>query len=194
MPKPTKNSMLAAKSLSAAGPPTALIVAPRDVHAASPGARRRKPAPKSKGARFGNARSRTSSARKSKPGPPIVRIPSTGPRVPIGDALCQAGFDEHAIAAEWIRIADMLIRECEDGGNQKLLVDVLKECSRQLESAQERHHSGNVIVQLVHTVSRPPRVVAALASANPPVTVEVPAAEPAPPETPAEQESPVTNR
>ena len=62
------------------------------------------------------------------------------------------------------------------GGATKLLVDVLKECSRQLDNTAG-HRSGDapVIVQLVHTVSRPVRAVPApaLTSANPSPAIEI---------------------
>ena len=56
------------------------------------------------------------------------------------------------------------------GSVEKLLVDVLKECSRQLDNSHPAHRSGDapVIVQLIHTVARPPRPIPVLASANPP--------------------------
>jgi hypothetical protein len=92
---------------------------------------------------------------KRREGPP-------GPRIAIGDALRERGLDEHTIADTYVHvIAKLTSSESDGGGVQKLLVDVLKECSRQIETSQPPMRSANpdapVIVQLVHTVARPAR-------------------------------------
>ena len=91
-----------------------------------------------------------------------------GPRIAIGEALRERGLDEYTIADIYVRVVGKLAAGGSDsGGVQKLLVDVLKECSRQIEASQPPMRSANpdapVIVQLVHTVTRPVR---ALPSAN----------------------------
>ncbi len=190
MPKPINKPELADGRAVAANAGTALIVAPQNGNAASTSARAKKPSPKSEDSPIRKRRSRNKRKRRKPP----RRVPMPAPRVSIGAALRQAGFDEHAIARQWVRVVSKLTKTdaADRNGVQKLLVDVLKECSRQVDSANQPYRSGDapVIVQLVHTVSRPPRVLAALASANPPATPEAsavaeetapsePAAEPA---------------
>ncbi len=88
----------------------------------------------------------------------------------IGEALRTHGFDEDTVAGKYVEVLGKLSGpNPKAGGVQKLLVDVLKECSRQLESAteaqQEAEKEGEraaspdapVIVHLVHTVPRPDR-------------------------------------
>ncbi len=92
---------------------------------------------------------------KRREGPP-------GPRIAIGDALRERGLDEYTIADTYVHvIAKLTASDSDGGGVQKLLVDVLKECSRQIETSQPPMRSANpdapVIVQLVHTVARPAR-------------------------------------
>ncbi|HKV06345.1 MAG TPA: hypothetical protein VJO53_14715 [Candidatus Acidoferrales bacterium] len=84
------------------------------------------------------------------------------PRMSIGEALREKGIDEHAIAGNYAHVVKTLTgKQPKAGGVQKLLVDVLKECSRQIESARESERAPStdapVIVQLVHTVARPER-------------------------------------
>lgn len=91
-----------------------------------------------------------------------------GPRIAIGEALRERGLDEYTIADTYVHVVGKLTAgKSDSGGVQKLLVDVLKECSRQIEASQPPMRSANpdapVIVQLVHTVTRPVR---ALPSAN----------------------------
>ncbi|MGD1210704.1 MAG: hypothetical protein ABR973_05025 [Candidatus Acidiferrales bacterium] len=80
----------------------------------------------------------------------------------MGEALRRQGLDEHAVAGNWVHVVNRLTgNEPGDGGVEKLLVDVLKECSRQLDAeaaqASERSADAPVIVQLVHKVDRPMR-------------------------------------
>jgi len=92
----------------------------------------------------------------------------SGPRIPIGEALRQCGLDEYAIAKTYVHVMSQLTTKNPDGGVvAKLLVDVLKECSRQIEASQPPPRASAdppVIVQLVHAVSRPVR--AALEARN----------------------------
>jgi hypothetical protein len=85
-----------------------------------------------------------------------------GPRIPIGEALRERGLDEFAIADTYVHVVGKLTAPKPNGGGvEKLLVDVLKECSRQIETSQPPMRSANpdapVIVQLVHSVARPVR-------------------------------------
>ncbi|HEX4074609.1 MAG TPA: hypothetical protein VHX49_04340 [Candidatus Acidoferrales bacterium] len=89
-------------------------------------------------------------------------------RVPIGEALRREGLDERTIAGTYAQVVDNLKGTKKAGTNEKLLVEILKECTRQIEAAQPVG-DGAVQVQLVHKVERPAR-------ANPP--------EPAVPEDP----------
>ncbi len=81
----------------------------------------------------------------------------------MGEALRREGLDEHVVAGKWVHVVEKLTRpKAGAGGVEKILVDVLKECSRQLEaeSQQACERSGAdapVIVQLVHKVERPAR-------------------------------------
>jgi hypothetical protein len=99
------------------------------------------------------------------PMPPLVSAPArkrnpTRRRVRIGDALRQSGLDEWTIADGYISVVDKLTNGSDDKESpNKLLVDVLKECSRHLEPARSGDTAGEgpVTVRLVHNVSRPKR-------------------------------------
>jgi len=85
----------------------------------------------------------------------------------IGQALRTHGLDEHKIADTYVHVVGKLTGGEETAGAvEKLLVDVLKECSKQIEMAQEsqRGPAGPTIVQLVHNVPRPERTLAPLAA------------------------------
>ena len=80
----------------------------------------------------------------------------------IGDALRSEGLDEHAVAETYAReVENLKSKTNSDGGMEKLLFDILKECTRHLESSRptERFGAGDtpVTVQLVHVVPRPER-------------------------------------
>jgi hypothetical protein len=80
----------------------------------------------------------------------------------IGEALRKQGIDEHVIASNYVHVVgDLTGNRPKAGTVQKLLVDVLKECSRQVEAARESERAARgdapVIVQLVHDVPRPDR-------------------------------------
>jgi hypothetical protein len=109
-----------------------------------------------------------------------ARPAPTEPRVTVGTALCHAGLDELAIGKRWVRVIRNLAQKKhrENLATQKLLFDVLKECTRQLDNDHEPAGAANVFVRLVHAVPRPPRVIAALASANPPETESIPTNDP----------------
>jgi hypothetical protein len=84
----------------------------------------------------------------------------TQKRVRIGDALRQSGLDEWRIAGGYVGVLDKLTQNASDGESpEKLLVDVLKECSRHLEPPRspDAVSDGPVTVNLIHHVSRPSR-------------------------------------
>lgn len=91
--------------------------------------------------------------------------------VRIGDALRRRGFDEQTVADHYVDVAQRLKGKSDkSGGVEKLLVDVLKECSRYLEPARpsergdESSRGAMVHVHLVHNVTRPMRNAGAEAS------------------------------
>lgn len=78
----------------------------------------------------------------------------------IGDALRRNGLDEMAVAEGLVSVVGALKKQISDGdGVDKLLVDVLKECSRILEPTRSADAAPDlpVIVKLIHAVSRPKR-------------------------------------
>jgi hypothetical protein len=80
--------------------------------------------------------------------------------VRIGDALRRSGLDEWTIAGGYVDVVYKLTNKSNSNDSvEKLLVDVLKECSRHLEPPRfaDAPSDAPVIVKLVHTVSRPRR-------------------------------------
>ena len=113
------------------------------------------------------------SNRKKKTPPPPPAAPD--PRVTVGTALCHAGLDERALGERWVRMLANLSdpAQRENATIQKLLLDALKECTRQLDNDHDQQRA-NVVVHLVHAVPRPPsrqagalRPIPALPSAPP---------------------------
>ncbi len=86
-------------------------------------------------------------------------------RIGIGNALRQRGFDEHALAENYIEVTQRLKGKAGQGGSvEKLLIDVLKECSKYIEPARptdERQGRAPVHIHLVHNVMRPARALPA---------------------------------
>lgn len=81
-------------------------------------------------------------------------------RVPIGEALRKQGLDEHTVAERYANVVSRLEKNPSNvGSGDKLLVEILKECTRQIEAAQPVGEGG-VQVQLVHNVERPARKAA----------------------------------
>jgi hypothetical protein len=146
-------------------------------------------APKSKPSSRPKSRPKSGQGTKSPPAPPQTEStpsPIKKPRRPrkpmgMGEALRRQGLDEHELAGNWVHVVETLkgVRS-KSGGIEKLLVDVLKECTRQLEAESQRRAdssgSAPVIVQLIHKVERPPRP-AALPALPPPAIDIAPAAE-----------------
>lgn len=94
----------------------------------------------------------------------------------MGQALRREGIDEHAVAEAWAEVVDMLKGKTEENDDvEKLLVDVLKECSKHLEEDNKAAGPSPVHVKLIHNVARPqhnvapgPRTAAPAASAAEP--------------------------
>jgi hypothetical protein len=79
-------------------------------------------------------------------------------RVRMGEALRIKGIDEHAVAETFANVVDMLKDKTESSDSvEKLLVDVLKECSKHLEEDSKATASAPVQVKLIHNVARPRR-------------------------------------
>jgi hypothetical protein len=106
--------------------------------------------------------------------------------VRLGEAMRKYGLDEHTIAETYAGVVQTLRSKNEGDGIEKLLVDVLKECTRVLEPpAKSTDRSGGdtlVQVQLIHNVPRPERknqpglpAIACVTNADAPV-VEAPIA------------------
>jgi hypothetical protein len=77
--------------------------------------------------------------------------------MPIGEALRKHGLDEHTIAGTYVQVVDNLKKDGKKAGSgDKLLVDILKECSKHIEASQPVAE-GAIQVQLVHNVERPAR-------------------------------------
>jgi hypothetical protein len=100
--------------------------------------------------------------------PTTSRKPGARRRKPvrIGEALRQRGFDEHTIADSYVDVAQRLKGKSDKtGGVEKLLVDVLKECSRHLEPPRPPDRAGDrlgtanapIHIHLIHSVTRPAR-------------------------------------
>jgi hypothetical protein len=98
----------------------------------------------------------------------IVAKP-TGPRerVRIGQAMRERGLDEHLIAEMFAAVVGKLHENnsSDSGSVQKLLVDVLKECSRHLDPPREAGRDtseGPATIILIHEVDRPVRELPAV--------------------------------
>jgi hypothetical protein len=103
----------------------------------------------------------------------------------MSDALRHAGVDEVLVAEHFAAIITKLSGKSEDkDGVEKLFVDILKECTRHLDSprapgpasASSAAADPVVIVNLIHEVARPnrptPATVAALNAADAPTTAD----------------------
>ena len=82
----------------------------------------------------------------------------------IAEALRGEGFDESALGRAYVKLVRKLFAGKKASGNDKLLVDVLKEISRTLEppnagsgASSPSAADGPMIVQLLHEVPRPVR-------------------------------------
>jgi hypothetical protein len=78
--------------------------------------------------------------------------------VHLGEAMRKSGLDEYKVAEEMVGVVDRLGK----GGEDKLLLDALKESSRLLLDSRRTERAsaapdGPVTVQMVHCVPRPQR-------------------------------------
>jgi len=80
-------------------------------------------------------------------------------RVPLGEALRKKGVDENALAEIYAEVIEKLKCRTDEGGVEKLLIEVLKECSRLLEkeNAAVKTESGMPPIRVIHHVERPQR-------------------------------------
>lgn len=81
-------------------------------------------------------------------------------RIRLAEALRKQGIDEHKLAEIYADVMDKLKDKSEDRGVEKLLLDVLKECSRILEEESHPTKSEARIASIpivVHNVPRPER-------------------------------------
>ena len=108
------------------------------------------------------------SARKPKPATGgdcefISKSRSRQKQMRVAEALRGEGFDESALGRAYVKLVRKLLAGKKASGNDKLLVDVLKEISRTLEpanpsgGASASASDGPMIVQLLHDVPRPMR-------------------------------------
>jgi hypothetical protein len=87
-------------------------------------------------------------------------------RVRLGEAFRKYGLDEQTVAETYVGVVEDLrvVRDSKPEVAQKLLVEVLKECSRILEPPRGPGTNGMetpTIVEMHHEVSRPVRGLAA---------------------------------
>lgn len=78
-------------------------------------------------------------------------------RLRLGEAFRKAGLDEQTVAETYVRVVDRLRRKIAQDTVQKLLVDVLKECSRVLDPPRGTNAGAEqpTVVELHHDIPRP---------------------------------------
>ena len=90
----------------------------------------------------------------------LVASAARPPRVRIGEAMRRTGLDEYRVAETFAGVLETLTGKnaAKSGAVQKIVVDVLKECSRHLDPPQsERAASASPVIALIHNVPRPDR-------------------------------------
>jgi hypothetical protein len=97
----------------------------------------------------------------------VAKPVSPRERVRIGQAMRERGLDEHLIAEMFAAVVGKLHENSssDSGSVQKLLVDVLKECSRHLDPPREagrESSEGPAAIILIHEVDRPVRELPAV--------------------------------
>jgi hypothetical protein len=82
-------------------------------------------------------------------------------RIRIGEALRQQGIDEHSVAEGYADVMDKLKGKPEDDKADRLLVDVLKQCSKLLDQengpTKPQSDATAVPVVVLHNMLRPQR-------------------------------------
>jgi hypothetical protein len=81
-------------------------------------------------------------------------------RIRLGEALRKVGLDEQTVAETYVGVIEVLREQTAREPGRKLLVDVLKECSRVLEPPRSTGTNADeplTIVEMRHEMSRPER-------------------------------------
>ena len=81
-------------------------------------------------------------------------------RIRLGEAFRKVGLDEQTVAETYVGVVENLRSKSAENTVQKLLVDVLKECSRVLEPPRSGGAGASdqpTIVELHHAIPRPER-------------------------------------
>lgn len=115
---------------------------------------------KSKRASKKKSDARTSAASDQTKRSVVAKPASPRERVRIGQAMRERGLDERLIAEMFANVVGKLHENnsSDSGSVQKLLVDVLKECSRHLDPPREAGREtseGPATIILIHEVDRP---------------------------------------
>lgn len=79
-------------------------------------------------------------------------------RLRLGEAFRKAGLDEQTVAETYVIVVERLRGKIRENTVQKLLVDVLKECSRVLDPPRNANAGTTdqpTIVELHHSIPRP---------------------------------------
>jgi hypothetical protein len=83
------------------------------------------------------------------------------PRVRIGEAMRRTGLDEYRVAETFAGVLETLTGKnaAKAGAVQKIVVDVLKECSRHLDPPQSERAAAAAtpVIALIHNIPRPDR-------------------------------------
>lgn len=85
----------------------------------------------------------------------------------MGEALRNQGINEQSVAAAYARVVAMLKNKTAGGSVDKVMLDILKECSKHLEEDSKAAGSAPIRVRLIHNVARPQRADVAPASSCP---------------------------
>lgn len=85
----------------------------------------------------------------------------------MGEALRNQGINEQCVAAAYARVVGMLKNKATGDSVDKVMLDILKECSKHLEEDSKAAGSAPIRVRLIHNVARPQRAAAAPSSSCP---------------------------
>lgn len=180
-------------------PPAARSGPPPNSSPARPKSAPRKRAPKPRLASKPRAKKSENPQSENAAKPGLFQKNGSLPRVRLAEAFRLAGIDEHAVASCYVLALNKLTGGRGSEVVAKLLIDVLKECTRVLESPRSSaagtpaadDESPRVVVTLQHAVPRPVRANPALPSAPaPPDTLGSLPPAPSPVALPAEAAAP----